>query len=360
MPDYLDLLRPLLEQSSVLYFAYDLSEQRVVYMSGAYEQLFGDPVRHLADDLPGLLASVHPDDWHYLGQLLAAAPPGTPVQEVELRLTRARDVQWLSVSATRMPAPSGPAHLTGSIRDITVSKKNELNAQKFNTKKAATLEILAHDLATPLALMQQLAEQLPWEVEGISEVGSELLRLMQRACTQGVALIRDFADNEFLESVNIELKWERIDLVQLLGLVLDEYRQSQQHTGLLFSFEAAEQPIYASLDVNKFQQVVNNLISNAIKFTPDGGSISLRVERRDAHALLTVADTGIGIPAHLQEGLFERFTKSRRPGLRGEKANGLGMSIIQTILTLHQSRIWLESAEGAGTKFYIELPVLSA
>ncbi|MVN77041.1 PAS domain S-box protein [Hymenobacter sp. HMF4947] len=358
MPDYLELLRPLLEHSNVLYFAYDLSEQRVVYVSEVYEQLLGDPVRHLADDLPGLLASVHPDDWHYLGQLLAAAPPGTPVQDVELRLTRARDMQWLSVSVMQVQAANGPAHLTGSIRDITPTKKNEFNAQKFNTKKDATLEILAHDLATPLALMQQLTEQLSWEVEGISDMGTELLRLMQRACTQGVTLIRDFVDNEFLESANIELKRERTELVHLLGLVIDEYRQSQQHMGLLFSFEAAEQPIYASLDVNKFQQVVNNLISNSIKFTPDGGSISLRVERNGEHALLTVTDTGVGIPADLQEGLFERFTRSRRPGLRGEKANGLGMSIIKTILNLHQSRIWLESAEGAGAKFYIELPAL--
>lgn len=359
MLDYLDLFRPLLEHSNELCFAYNLVSRRVVYVSAAYEQVIGDPRAHLDDDLPYLLTRIHPDDWQYLRQRLAQAAPDEVVQEVELRLARADGrTQWLLLTVCQRQLPSGEPHLVGKARDITQAKESSINAQKFNAKKDATLEILSHDLAAPLVLLQQLTGHLAFEIDAASGKVHELLRLMQRTCLQGVTLIRDFVDNEFLESVEVELKLERIDLVAWLRVVMDEYQRSEQHTYLRFSFVASEEPTYASIDLNKMQQVVNNLVSNAIKFTPDGGHIAVSIVQQPLRLLLTVADNGIGIPAELQPVLFEKFTKARRPGLRGERTTGLGMSVIKTIVDLHQGRIWLESTEGVGTTFYIELPVL--
>ena len=197
MPDYLDLLRPLLTTGNVMYFAYDLAAQRVVYVSEAYEQLIGDPLHHLADDLPHLLSRLHPDDRQYLGQLLAE--PTEAVHEVELRLARPQPQawQWLSASLRRTQPAAGPTYLVGAVRDITAIKEAARNAQKFNTKKDATLEILAHDLATPFSLLLQLTEQLTYEVSDASEMVRKLLHLMQSTCTHGINLIHDFVDNEF-------------------------------------------------------------------------------------------------------------------------------------------------------------------
>ena len=361
MLEYLDLLRPLLEHSNEIYFAYDLGKQRVVYVSAAYEQIIGDPSEHLHDDLPHLLTRVHPDDWQFLQQRVAQAALEELVQDVEMRLNRtAENTQWMRVSVCRRQMPNGACYLVGTVRDITREKEMLINGEKFNTKKNATLEILSHDLAAPLALLQQLTEHLTWELETSNDKVQEVLRLMQRTCTQGVNLIRDFVDNEFLESSNVEMRLEREDLAAWLRTTMEEYERSEQHMHLHFSFVAAEQPLYVSFDINKLQQVVNNLVSNAIKFTPDGGSITVSVARRGDHVLFTVADTGIGIPANLQEILFEKFTKARRPGLRGERSTGLGMSVIKTIVDLHKGRIWLESAEGQGTTFFLELPALPA
>jgi two-component system sensor histidine kinase VicK len=359
MPDYLDFFRPLLEYSNVVSFVYDLGARRVAYISKAYEQIIGDPISHIDDDLPLLLARAHPDDWEHLRQQVAQAALEEIVSEIEIRLMRVdNSLQWFSVTVSRVPLREEGIYLIGSARDITAEKQASLNAQKFNTKKDATLEILSHDLATPLVLLQQLTEQLAWEVNSTSESVQELLRLMQRTCTHGVNLIRDFVDTEFLESANVELKCERADLVAWLDLVVAEYQRSEQHTHLHFSFDATEESIYASFDINKLQQVVNNLISNAIKFTPDGGNIAIGIVRRGKRVLLTVTDNGIGIPKHFQPLLFEKFTKARRPGLRGERTTGLGMSVIKTIVNLHQGKIWLDSTEGQGTTFYVELPAL--
>jgi two-component system sensor histidine kinase VicK len=360
MLEYLDLLRPLLEHSNEIYFAYDLGQQRVVYVSPAYEQIIGDPSEHLHDDLPHLLTRVHPDDWEFLRQRIAQAALEEIIQDVEVRLNRtAESTQWMRVSVCPRQLPTGARYLVGSVRDITREKEALINGEKFNTKKNATLEILSHDLSAPLVLLQQLTEHLTWELGTSADKVQEVLRLMQRTCAHGVNLIRDFVDNEFLESSSVEMRLERADLVAWLRTTMEEYERSAQNTHLRFSFVPAEEPIYVSFDINKFQQVINNLVSNAIKFTPDGGSIAVSIARRGTRALLTVADTGIGIPADLQEVLFDKFTKARRPGLRGERSTGLGMSVIKTIIDLHKGHIWLESAEGQGTTFYLELPALS-
>jgi len=306
-----------------------------------------------------LQAAIHPDDWQYLCQQVAQAAPGTLVEDVELRVARG-PLQWLRVSVQQTTDAEEQPFLVGAVRDISMEKNVVLNSEKFTTKKDATLEILSHDLAGPLAMLQQLAGQLHHELPEVSPTIRQLLNLMQRTCQQGTDLIRDFIDTEFMESANIELKAERADLAAWLGQAMQEYQQSEQLTRLHFEYTPQEQPLYVRFDINKLQQVLNNLVSNAIKFTPDGGYIRVSLVRNGEYARFTVADTGVGIPADLQPLLFDKFTKARRPGLRGEKTTGLGMSVIQTIVGLHQGRIWFESAEGAGTTMFVEVPALPA
>ncbi|MBG8552010.1 PAS domain-containing sensor histidine kinase [Hymenobacter guriensis] len=362
MSTYYSFLRPLIEGSHAVYFVYHLQEQRVLYVSAGYEDLTGDPASHVAEDLPFWLERLHPDDRQYLRHRLAEAAPGEVVQNVELRLARADDrPQWLRLAACQLPQPEGHTLLSGRLEDITRAKEMDINSQKFNTKKNATLEILSHDLTTPLVLIQQLTEQLTEEMDGaLTPTTQHLLHLMERTSRQGLNLIRDFVDNEFLESANVLLKWERADFVAWMRTTLEEYERATQHLHVLVSLEAPAGPLYAHLDINKFQQVINNLLSNALKFTPDGGRVEVRVEDRGMRLRVIITDTGIGIPSQLQPVLFEKFTPARRPGLRGEKTTGLGMSVIKTIVELHEGRIWVESTEGQGSTFTLEIPTLPA
>jgi len=101
---------------------------------------------------------------------------------------------------------------------------------------------------------------------------------------------------------------------------------------------------------------INNLISNALKFTPDGGNIDLFVKENKEDIIISITDNGIGIPAKYHTTLFDKFSKARRPGLKGEPSTGLGMSIIKTIIEWHGGQIWFDSEENKGTTFYIRLP----
>jgi signal transduction histidine kinase len=104
------------------------------------------------------------------------------------------------------------------------------------------------------------------------------------------------------------------------------------------------------------ERVVSNLITNAIKFSAPGGTIVLKGSMHHYTVLLEVKDTGIGIPESLQAAIFEPFTKAKRKGTAGEKAYGLGLSICRQIVLQNNGRIWVESTEGQGSTFFVELP----
>ncbi len=137
---------------------------------------------------------------------------------------------------------------------------------------------------------------------------------------------------------------------------MDQYKNSEQDIAKTFTFNVSNDPIFMMVDDYKFGQAINNFISNAIKFTKDDGTIDVNIEEKQNTVLFTVSDDGIGIPAKYQEDLFDRFTKARRPGLKGEPSVGLGMSIIKLIVDWHGGEIWFNSQENKGTTFFIELP----
>ena len=350
----------LIEEIPSVFFVYNVPLRSVTYVNAAYEQMLGGNPSQVNDELPGLLARLHPDDQDYAADCFERLVAGLLREDIQVRLVSdAEQVQWLCVRATRHQAPDGTSTISGFIDDITNEKANYQNAAKFNTRKNSTLEILSHDLAGPLRLMQTLTEQLRDQLQAYPDPQlHELIRIITTTCRESTDLIHDFVDNEFLESSNVELKRERVNMVERVGIMVDNYRRTEQRLNLAFTLETSAPAIYASIDENKFMQVLNNLVGNAIKFTPAGGHIQVGLKEEPGHILVTVADDGVGIPEELQEGLFDKFTKARRPGLRGEKSTGLGMSIIHTIVQLHGGRIWFDSTVNQGTTFFIELPLV--
>jgi two-component system sensor histidine kinase VicK len=113
--------------------------------------------------------------------------------------------------------------------------------------------------------------------------------------------------------------------------------------------------LHARLHPEKFGRVLDNLLHNALKFTPTGGTITVGLREHEGKVRLTVQDTGIGIPGKLHNNLFDKFNPTRRAGLQGEITTGLGLFIAKQIVELHGGAIWLESREQQGTTFFIEL-----
>lgn len=358
--EFATLFEPLAAVGPLVYFCYRPADRQVVYVSPSYAQVFGGNPATVNEELPSWLEALYPDDRAFLAERLGHAAVGAATEPVQLRLTRPDGgTRWLSLTATGLHAEEaeGGVLLTGHVQDVTSAQAQVEHTQRYLAKKDLMLEVISHDLASPMVLAQQVADYLAERMEPLQDPQlNGMLAGLRLACEDGVTLIRDFVSQEFLESANVDLQLTRLDLAERLRLLLESY-QKRPLTGHHFRFEATHPSIYAEVDENKFLQVVNNLLGNAMKFTPDGGTVAVRVSQHPAHVLVTVSDTGIGIPTALQPHLFERFTPARRPGLRGEKTNGLGMSIIKTIVELHRGKVGFESTENRGSSFYIQLPL---
>ena len=357
MPDYTALFARQAAASAHVQFVFDVVAGRVVYVNEAYRQVLrGNPDRANAE-LPELLARLHPDDRPRLADYWTQWGQGTVHDEVEFRLRHpnAPD-QWFCLTPFYDRGADGAVRLVGSLRDISVTKRYQANADLFNSCKNATLEILSHDLSGAFIMVQQIAEFLREEVRAPAnpEV-TTMLRTLEITSRDSVKMIRDFINLEFLTSANSDLKRDRVDVGAVLREPLD---QLQSNAGLAhhFAYTLPEAPLYANLDVNKFTQVLLNLVSNALKFTPDAGHVSVVVEPGPGNVRIHVRDNGVGIPLALQPLLFEPFTKARRPGLRGEPSTGLGLVLCKTIVEWHRGTLEVVSVEGEGTTFIIEIP----
>ncbi|MDB5236476.1 MAG: hypothetical protein JWR44_3469 [Hymenobacter sp.] len=358
MSDFASLFKDQAEASAHVQFVYDVAAGHVVFVNPAYERVLHGSCARVNEELPGLLNRLHPDDRAYLAQCWPLWMRGHPTDEVEVRLLAPNEPdRWFCLTPFCQPGGSGPALLAGTLRDITASKHYQQNADTFNTRKNAILEILSHDLSGAFALVEQIAAYLREEVQAPADSHlHQMLGVLETTSRGSLKMIRDLVDIEFLSSANTEMKRERVEVGAVLREPLELLQRGQAVLGYRFEYSMPREPVYANLDVNKFTQVLTNLVSNAFKFTPDGGRVEVDVAAGPGCVRVHVRDTGIGIPNELQPLLFERFTKARRPGLRGEPTTGLGLVLCKTIVEWHRGTLSFVSTEGQGSTFTVEIP----
>jgi two-component system sensor histidine kinase VicK len=339
-------------------FVYDVSASRVVFVNAAYRTVLGGNPAEINAELPALLARLHSDDRQFLSYYWRMWVRGQMTDEVEVRLlTEGAPDHWFCLTPDYQQTAEGSVLVGGTLRDISTQKAYQANADRFNARKNASLEILSHDLSGSFALVEQIADALRNAVPTPEPSPvPELLRVLETTSREGMKLIRGLVAIEFLNSTNTDLKRTRVNVGDVLREPLEQLQQGQALLGYSFSYTLPAESVYANLDVNKFNQVLINLVSNAFKFTPDGGRVEVVVEPCPGCVHIRVQDNGIGIPAELLPRLFERFTPARRPGLRGEPATGLGLMLCQTIVEWHQGTISVVSTEGKGSTFTVEIP----
>lgn len=347
----------LIEHTGQAFFAYDTGSKQFTYLSPAFEAIF--KIQAQSANSGALLALVHPEDRHHVAEAHAALLEREIRKSIEFRIHFPDQAeQWVCLTASLLEEIPGNLLIIGHAEDITAQRQYNDYLKKFSNKKNVILNILSHDLAGPFANIQNLSALLAEQMKSSgSEETHKIIRLIERSSKQGAKLIREFINQEFLESTQVELITRRINLVEKFREMLVEFQGAKgEWIGKRIDFLTSHEQIYAEIDDIKFLQVINNLISNALKFTPDGGVITVMVEEEKESVLVKVADTGVGIPEKYHATLFDKFTNARRPGLKGESSVGLGMSIIKTIVEWHRGEIWLESEENKGTTFYIRLP----
>jgi two-component system sensor histidine kinase VicK len=355
-PTTLSLLFELAERHDHLVFTFHVDTKKFEYLNPVFESMWGRTRAGVIRNPDMLLNTIHPEDKGYLMECYEELFEDKK-KNVEFRIILPNKKERTIRLKAHLYQQDEEQFIIGSGEDITTQKEYHDNLHKFSSKKNSILEILAHDLQGPLATIQGLSKLLAKkeEINGNRDL-TQLIHLIENTANSGVHLIRDFIKQEFLETSQVSLNKVRVDLIERLRLVIEQYQHSQFNMAKNFHLEPSSEKVFIAIDADKFMQAINNLISNAIKFTHDDGVIRVGVEEKENAVLVTVQDNGIGIPAHLQAGLFEKFTKARRPGIRGEESVGLGMCIIKTIVEWHKGEIWFKSEENKGSTFYIEVP----
>ena len=348
-----DPLFHLAERSNELFFIFDLLGNRFTYMNPMFCSFFDTESAEV--DYKAILDSVHPADKDYILAKFQECCRGEAINDVECRIRRGDYQRWLRITA-HMVVKDGERLLMGQAEDFTVYKSNTEVLNNHNNRKNAILNILTHDLAGPIGTIDSLSALLAKNAAKYQDPTIDrYISLIRKISKSSIKLIHDFGDREFLESSSVPLLKTRVDLVTKIGLAAKEYMAPQDY-GINFSCNATSEHIYVEIDEDKFMQVINNLVSNALKFTPKGGSINVFIREKPKEIVISVADTGVGIPARHHSSVFEKFSDARREGLNGEPSTGLGLSIVKTIVEWHGGTIRVESEENRGSTFYITLP----
>ena len=228
------------------------------------------------------------------------------------------------------------------------STTEELHTVNKNYLKL--IKIVAHDLRSPIGAISNIADMMIEE----SDTHDELLDLISASSRNCLDLINGLLETDFDQNHSLKKTDINLDefLQQCVGLLNFRAKDKNQQLVLKSYFNGS-----IKADSEKIQRVVNNLVVNAMKFSPENSNILIEAMPEPTGVMIMIKDHGIGIPDELKDNIFDPFTMSKRSGTQGEKPFGLGLYITKQIVEAHDGKIWFKNADGGGTEFYVELPL---
>jgi signal transduction histidine kinase len=229
--------------------------------------------------------------------------------------------------------------------------------RELDRLKDEFLSLVSHELRTPLTSIRGYLDLVLDEEAG--ELSPEQRRFLEAVERNSGRLLRLVGDLLFVAQADagrLSLEQAKVDVVGLASECVEGAQPAAKEKAIVLSLSAEPVPALVG-DRGRLAQVLDNLVSNALKFTPEGGTVSVRTSTDGEHVSIEVADTGIGISLEDQPRLFERFFRSPAAAEQAIPGTGLGLAIVKAIVEAHGGRITVSSAEGIGTTFRLELPL---
>jgi PAS domain S-box-containing protein len=274
-----------------------------------------------------------------------------PTLYVEGELRR-RNGSVVSVGITYAPVLSRNRRLLniiGTTRDIT-------HFREADTLKDTFISVVSHELKTPVSIIKGYAETLRRpEARRNTELVDEMLDEIVSESDRLARLVDDLLDASRLEAGGLAFhEIEDVDMSMIAQRVIERYQGQTARHELQIDF-ADDFPLIQG-DAQRLEQVMDNLVSNAIKYSPRGGPVVIRGRSSPAEVVVSVSDEGVGIPLDEQERIFHRFYRREGPETRAVSGTGLGLYLVRAIVEAHGGRIWIDSTPGQGATFYVALP----
>lgn len=328
----------------------DLQTREIIY-SSSLADLFGYPgISNLSH--AQLRAVIHPEDTDIV-EIAFQTALISGKYNYQARIMRPdKLIYWIKVMGKVVFSKEGtPLRMLGTVIDITESKQEEIQKNDF-------IAIASHELKTPLTSLKAYAQLLKTgkgvtDPAFVASIGTRI----EGQINKMTKLVYSFLDLSKIESNKTELRKELIDLNQIIADVASDYLfQEKNHP---VTFEPEELPLI-SADRHKITQVIDNLISNAIKYSPQGGKVIVTAKLKDQELLVSVQDHGIGIDNHHTQKIFDRFYRIDDLQAKNASGFGIGLYLCADIIARHNGKIGLDSEPGVGSNFYFSLPVQTA
>ncbi|MDR7331283.1 ATP-binding protein [Roseateles asaccharophilus] len=241
---------------------------------------------------------------------------------------------------------------------LRASQLARIEAERASQSKGEFLATLSHELRTPLSAIlgwAQVLERGSFDADTLQHG----LEAISRNARQQVRLIEDLLDMTRIESGQLRLDLQRIELDGVIAAAIETALPTATARGLMLRTAFGAAAVNVMGDAARLQQVLSNLLGNAIKFTPRGGSVDVSLQRSDGHALITVSDTGQGIQPEFLSRVFQRFQQQDGSTTRRHGGLGIGLAIVRQLVLLHGGSVQAHSdGPGLGASFTLRLPVL--
>jgi len=257
------------------------------------------------------------------------------------------DVATLMTLAAQAAVAIENARLVGALRDA-----NDQLAE-LDRLKSGVIAIASHELRTPLSLILLYAAVLR---EQLGAAAGTQLDAVLRAAMRLKHITETMLNLRYLETGEMESTLERFDMRTTVQEACADYQSLAETNGLVLRADMSDEGVPIQADREKVRVILDNLISNAVKFTPHGGQVCVALRHRGDQVEVSVADTGVGIPTRDLERIFDRFYQVEDHMTRRHGGVGLGLSIVRGLVELHGGRVWAESGPGPGSRFVVVLP----
>jgi two-component system phosphate regulon sensor histidine kinase PhoR len=316
-------------------------------------------VNHATEELLGISEAEIVGRWHWeaghhygLSSLVDEAIIGGEVQKREVQLHKPKE---MTIEAHVTPIRQASGSLAGAVvllHDVTEWKRLEHMRSDFVAN-------VSHELRTPITALKGFAETLLDGALSDQPTAMQFIEIMREEADRLGRLVEDLLDLSRIEAKQIELHLGPVDAEWLLQKIVDINLFQAHEAGVQLTYEVDDDGEWlAYVDGDRLQQILMNLVSNALQFTPAGGKITLSVGRKDDRLVFAVEDTGVGIPAADISRVFERFYRVDKARSRQSGGTGLGLSIVRHLVEAHGGHVGVSSQVNQGSRFFFDVASL--
>jgi len=349
--------------------------EEIIFVNSAAVDLLGysDPAQVLYKNLDEVILP-HPafyDEVKKQRRILFSRETKAAFTEQTAYLSNGKEIE-IEVGSTSFEY-RGDYYAITILRDINERKKLQRrkekieeeekllkNAMEYEGLKTEFFANLSHELKTPLNLIYSTVQlmSLKMKNEDRTQVFLEKsLDILKQNCFRMMRLVNNLIDITKIDSGYFELELQEINIVQVVEDIVMSVTHYTESKGMTLLFDTEMEEKYMLVDLNSVERIILNLLSNAVKFTNSGGEIFVYMYEHEDKVRISVKDTGIGIPEEKQALIFERFRQVDKSFARNHEGSGIGLSLVKSLVALHDGNITLKSEPSIGTEVIIELPV---